>query len=117
MKVLPLFLGAGALVGIFLFSKTSKAQSSVKLCNTPPPSPQPVIPPGFSVFQGPVDAVSSAAARSALKNPLGHFEEFQDSAGRSLAVIVSWHCHEEGSGLRPIGWHKGANLLERKVSA
>jgi hypothetical protein len=109
-----LFVGLAALATALAFTKRARAQNTARLC-VGPPSAQPSPPAGFVPFKGDVDAVAQEKARGALKNPLGHFEAFVDAAGRELGVLVSWHCHEESEGLRPIGWHKGANLFVRSA--
>lgn len=113
--VLPIVLAGGALVAMMLAAGSSKAAPAIgrRLCDSPPPTPQPPFPAGFRIYRGPVDNVSSFNARGALSQGIGHFEEYRDESNRQLGILISWHCHEPESGLKPVGWHKGANILER----
>jgi hypothetical protein len=111
---MPLLLGAVALVGVLLASRKARAQTTVDDCAGPPPGRQPSPPAGFQPFRGTVGPLGQQAARAALSEPLGAFTTFEDEQGRELGVLVSWHCHGADSGMRPVGWHKGANLFERR---
>jgi hypothetical protein len=110
---MPLLLGAVALAGLLLASRKARAQSGAGDCEGSPPSRQPAVPAGFRPFRGAVGPAAQQAARNALSEPLGAFATFEDEQGRELGVLVSWHCHAADSGMRPVGWHKGANLFER----
>jgi hypothetical protein len=112
---MPALLGLAVLVGVLAATRRARASSSGE-CSGAPPSRQPSAPEGFRPFRGAVDRVAQDAARQALSQPLGAFSTFRDEQGRELGVLVSWHCHEPEEGLRPIGWHKGANLFERRVA-
>jgi hypothetical protein len=109
-----LFLGGGvaaagaALLAILL---RRPIEPETPVCETPPPGPQPGVPPGWRLYSGPVSATATARARAALSMPFGGSDVFQDDDGSSLGVLVMWHCHDPSEGMTPVGWHKGATLF------
>jgi len=109
-----LLLGAGVtgagVVGL-LHLLTRKTENAVPICEQPPPSPQPGVPAGWSIYRGSVSSDASAAARAALSLPRGSTTTFVDSDGSMLGIVVMWHCHDPSEGVTPVGWHKGATLF------
>lgn len=81
-----------------------------------PPSAQPAPPPGWSRFRGNASALARAAASDALSHPFGTFHPFRDADGATRGVLLEWHYHDPAEGVRPVGWHKGATLYERRIA-
>lgn len=81
-------------------------------CQGDPPEPYPATPAGWTLYRGAVSAVASQTARSALALSIGESLTFTDDDGRLRGILVTWHCHSADSGMRPVGWHKGATLFD-----
>lgn len=79
--------------------------------STSPPGPQPPVPAGWSLYRGPVSSTATSQASAALALPMGSTATFVDDDGSSLGLLVMWHCHDPSSGMKPVGWHKGATLF------
>lgn len=103
--------GLAAAVVAVTRKATSAATESLpnrRLCDGPPPSPQPSAPAGFRIFRGKVDAGSEQNAVNMLGAPIGTFRTFtMPNDGRLLGGLVNWHCDESR------GWHKGVTLFEK----
>lgn len=91
-------------------SAPSNPSTTKRLCDSPPPSPQPKVPAGFSVFRGTVDDIAQGVANNMLGNPIGDSQTFTDGEGRTLLALSLWHCKNEGT---PLGWHKGVTLFQK----
>lgn len=116
-KGASLLLGMGIAAVVYAVTRKGSAPtpqvppaSSKKLCDSPPPSPQPKVPAGFSIFRGEVDDIAQGVANNMLGNAIGDSEVFQDGSGRTLLALSLWHCKNEGT---PLGWHKGVTLFQK----
>ncbi len=109
-----LFFGGGiAAAGAAALAYLLRApiEDETPVCKTQPPSPQPAVPGGWTLYSGPVSGTASARARAALGLPTGATDTFLDEDGAMLGVVVMWHCHDPSEGVKPVGWHKGATLF------
>lgn len=115
----PLVWIAGLAAGLLAVAFTKKAGAQVdpgspafRPCDGPAPSSFPPVPAGFGAHRGPVSSTASAKARLALSGTLGDFTTFVDDDGETRGILVTWHCHNPGEG-KPVGWHKGATLMDK----
>lgn len=109
-----LFFGGGiaaAGAAALAYLLRTPAEDETPLCKTPPPGPQPPVPPGWRMYSGSVSSLASQKARQMLSMPMGSSDSFLDEDGEVLGVLVMWHCHDPSEGVTPVGWHKGATLF------
>lgn len=107
--------GAAATLVAVAFSKKASAQGAEPAflpCSEPAPSGFPRVPAGFGNHKGKISFTASTMASEALSRELGDFQTFVDEDGETRGILVTWHCHNPGEG-PPVGWHKGATLLDR----
>lgn len=109
-----IFAGLGGLAVLLITTlrkqtPASSAPSTTQKnpCDDSPPSPQPKIPAGFTVYRGPIDEIAQGVANNLLGASLGEFVAFTDGEGRKLGALSLWHCKPSR------GWHKGVTLFQK----
>lgn len=115
----PLLWIASAAAGLVAIASAKKASAqtpaepAIRPCDGPAPGAFPAMPAGFKAHSGPVTQTARAAARAALSGAFGSFSTFTDEDGATRGVLLTWHCHNPEEGVKPVGWHKGATLLDQ----